>query len=147
MHGPILTALLYNAALLLAMVLVFELASSRYRLDASRGTQVLTGGVLGLIAIGVMMAPFDFAPGIVFDTRSVILAMSGLFFGALPTIVAAAIAAAYRFALGGGGAWTGVFVIVASGAIGYLWRMRRHSALPDMRGREFYALGLVVHVA
>ncbi|MBA4742728.1 MAG: EAL domain-containing protein [Azoarcus sp.] len=145
MHGPILTALLYNAALLLAMVLVFELATSRYRLDASRGTQVLTGGVLGLIAIGVMMAPFDFAPGIVFDTRSVILAMSGLFFGALPTIVAAAIAATYRFALGGGGAWTGVFVIVASGLIGYLWRARRAGSLADMRGREFYALGLAVH--
>lgn len=147
MSTPVLAALLYNAALLLAMVLVFELATGRFRLDHSRRTQVLIGGVLGLIAIGVMKAPFVLTEGVVFDTRTVIFGMSGLFFGAVPTAIAALIGGAYRYSLGGGGAITGVLTILAASLIGVLWRLRMREALEDIRGRELYALGLVVHVA
>ncbi|MDX5362828.1 MAG: EAL domain-containing protein [Pseudazoarcus pumilus] len=145
MSSTVLAALLYNAALLLAMVLVFELATGRFRLDRSRGTQLLIGGVLGLIAIGVMKAPFVLTDGVVFDTRTVILAMSGLFFGAIPTAVAALIAGAYRYSLGGGGAITGVLTVLAASLIGVLWRARMRSTLENIRGRELYALGIVVH--
>jgi diguanylate cyclase (GGDEF)-like protein/PAS domain S-box-containing protein len=146
MSSTVLTALLYNASLLLAMVLVFELATSRFRLDRSRQAQALIGGVLGLIAIGVMKAPFVLTEGVVFDTRTVIFGMSGLFFGALPTAIAAAIAAAYRYSLGGGGAITGILTILTASIIGVLWRIRIRGALEDIRGRELYALGLIVHV-
>ena len=158
MSAAALTALLYNAALLLAMVLIFELATGRYRLDSSRSTQVVIGGVLGLIAIGVMKAPFTLphdvtqasfalASGVVFDTRTVMLGMSGLFFGAVPTAIAALIAAAYRFGLGGDGVVTGIFTIVSASLIGVLWRMRRQAPLEDIHGRELYSMGIVIHAA
>ena len=145
MTASALAALLYNAALLLAMVLVFELATGRFRLDRHRGTQTVIGLVLGLIAIGVMKAPFVLAEGVVFDTRTVMLGMAGLYFGALPTAIAALIAAAYRWTLGGGGAITGILTIVAASLIGVLWRLRRNAPLEDIRGRELYALGIVIH--
>lgn len=145
MWPTVLAALLYNAALLLAMVLIFELATGRFRLDRSRSTQLLIGGVLGLIAIGVMRAPFVLTEGVVFDTRTVILGMSGLFFGVVPTAVAALIAGAYRYSQGGGGAITGILTILAASLIGVLWRARIRHALEDIRGRELYALGIVVH--
>jgi PAS domain S-box-containing protein len=75
-----------------------------------------------------------------------LLAVSGLFFGTIPTVVAVLMTAAFRLLQGGGGAWTGVSVIVASGAIGVAWRhthQRQRASLPFW---SLYLLGLVVHV-
>ena len=143
--SPIFISLLYNAALLLAMVLIFDIATNRLRIEHSRFIQLATGAVLGLACLGVMMTPLHFEQGVLFDTRSVILALGGLFFGALPTAVAVLITAAYRYSLGGGGALTGITVIIASGLIGVLWRHLRSGELEDIRARELYALGLFVH--
>jgi len=145
MTASALAALLYNAALLLAMVLVFELATCRFRLDSSRSAQIFIGVVLGLIAIGVMKAPFVFAEGMVFDTRTVMLGMSGLFFGPLPTAIAAVIAGAYRWTLGGGGIVMGLLTIAMASIVGIVWRLRRRGPLEDIGGRELYATGLVIH--
>ena len=55
----------------------------------------ITLGVLaiGAIAVTVMLTPWKFEHGIVFDTRSVLLGISGLFFGSVPTATAMAMTA------------------------------------------------------
>ncbi|MCM2289629.1 MAG: PAS domain S-box protein [Sulfuritalea sp.] len=141
-----LTALVFNAALLLVVVQVLDMALTERQLESLQHRQLLTGLILGVIGIGIMMSPMMLLPGIVFDVRSVLLAISGLFFGLVPTVVAMSMTAAYRLFLGGMGAWTGVTVILASGMIGLAWRRWRHPALDAMRWRELYALGLVVHL-
>jgi PAS domain S-box-containing protein len=141
-----LTALVFNAALLLAVVQVLDIALTERQLESLQHRQLLTGLILGAIGVGIMMSPMILLPGIVFDVRSVLLAISGLFFGVVPTVVAMALTAAYRLFLGGTGAWTGVAVIVASGVIGLAWRRWRHPALDAVRWHELYALGLVVHL-
>ncbi len=139
--------LVQNAALLLAMVFLFDVVMSRWRIkEEIYFRQALVGLALGAIGIVVMLTPWKFGLGIVFDTRSVLLGISGLFFGAVPTVLAMAMTAAFRFYEGGAGAWTGIAVIVSSGTIGIAWRHVRRRPLAEMTWRELYLFGIVVHL-
>ncbi len=139
-------ALLQNAGLLLFMVVVVDLLA----FGRSFGNRIVVlsgiGLIVGLIGMVTMFNAWEYQPGIVFDTRSVVLAISGLFFGVVPTVVAVAVTAATRMYLGGGGVVTGILVIVGCSAIGLAWRMRRHRHLADMSLGECYAFGVTVHV-
>ncbi|MFA4932444.1 MAG: PAS domain S-box protein [Caldisericia bacterium] len=139
-------ALVGNAALLLALIYVYDLLNVVRWISGTWIRQVIAGIAIGANGIFVMLMPWTFVPGINFDTRSVLLAISGLFFGMIPTVVAAFMTAAFRLIQGGGGAWTGVSVIIASGAIGVAWRHARRHQLTTLSFRTLYSLGLVVHL-
>ena len=89
-------ALVQNAALLLAMALVYDIVLQPRRITFSRARHVVVGVLIGVIGLVIMVTPFQYTPGIVFDTRSVLFAVAGLFFGAIPTAVAMAITAVFR---------------------------------------------------
>ncbi|MRR57748.1 MAG: response regulator [Deltaproteobacteria bacterium] len=146
MNTKILAGLLNNASLLLAMCLVYDTLSLNYRTIRPQVQQALTGAVLGVIGIAVMVSPWQWYPGIIFDTRSVLLSVSGLFFGAIPTLVAMGMTAAYRIHLGGNGVWVGVAVILASGFIGIGWRSLRKKGLEETSFRELFVFGIAVHL-
>jgi len=141
-----LDSLIVNAALLLLMVLVIDLATTPQQVESLVRRRVLMGVVLGGIGIGIMMAPLTLMPGVIFDVRSVLLAVSGLFFGTWPTAVAMALTAAYRLSLGGAGAWPGVVVILTSGLIGIAWRRWRRPTLDAIDWRELLIFGVLVHL-
>ena len=143
--GPALLALIHNAALLLTLALVLDLSFHGAGERGSVPTRLLTGFLIGAIGSFIMLTPWPLVPGLFFDTRSVLLAVSGLFFGALPTLVAMAMTTALRLFQGGLGAPVGVAVILASGTIGILWRRWRPApeGLPML---ELYLLGVLVHV-
>ena len=138
--------LIQNASLLLAVAFIFDLAASRWQTEQASFRKALVGLALGVIGITVMLTPWSFGQGIVFDTRSVLLGISGLFFGWVPTVIAMAMTAAYRFYQGGTGAWTGVAVILASGIIGIAWRHFRIRSLSGLSWRELYLFGIVIHL-
>ncbi len=144
---PVLVTLIQNAALLLAMMVVFDLVASRKAVSGQCRRQVLAGVILGGLCIGLMMASFRLETGIIFDTRSVLLSLSGLFLGTIPTVCAMIMAGAYRLWQGGAGAWTGLWVILATGGIGILWRQFRKGRLEEILIRELYGFGVVVHLA
>jgi PAS domain S-box-containing protein len=137
-------ALVYNAALLLAMALVFDVMTAGLRPRLPWLYNLLLGGVLGAIGVAVMFTPWVYEPGIIFDTRSILLSIVGLFFGVVPGLVAILVTALARLAIGGA-AVTGIAVIVASGGLGILWRLLRRPPLSDLGARELYFFGLVVH--
>ncbi|MBK9091047.1 MAG: PAS domain S-box protein [Holophagales bacterium] len=139
-------ALVHNASLLLALALVYDLATTRWRAGASRLRQVPVGLAVGGIGVAVMLSSWTLEPGIVFDTRSILLGVAGLYFGTVPAVIAMAVTAAFRIWMGGAATFAGVSVIVASGCIGLFWRYRRRSRLADLAWFELYALGLAVHV-
>jgi signal transduction histidine kinase/CheY-like chemotaxis protein len=93
-----------------------------------------------------MFSPWTMMPGIVFDTRSVMLAVTGVFFGAIPTIIAMLIAAIVRFFMGGDGVWMGIAVIISSGTIGILWAKIKSKRNLLQKPAGFLLLGLVVHL-
>ncbi|MCX6086052.1 MAG: PAS domain S-box protein, partial [Caldiserica bacterium] len=139
-------ALVGNAALLLSLVYIYDLLNVFRWVSSTWIRQAIAGIAVGAVGIFVMLMPWTFVPGITFDTRSVLLAVSGLFFGTIPTVVAVLMTAALRVALGGGGVVMGVSVIVASGAIGVAWRHARNRELATLSFQTLYALGLVVHI-
>lgn len=144
--NSVLITLFQNAALLLAMMIVYDLVISLKALPGRWLRQVISGSILGGLSIGLMLASFELEKGIIFDTRSVLLSLSGLFFGLIPTLIAAALAAAYRLWLGGAGFLTGVLVILSTSGIGLLWRYSRQKKLADISLQRLYGFGVVVHL-
>lgn len=138
--------LIQNAALLLAVAFIFDVVATRWRTGQTSFLQIPVGLILGIVGISVMLTPWTFRPGIIFDTRSVLLGISGLFFGSLPTAIAMAITAAFRVYQGGVAAVTGVCVILASGGIGIAWRYFWRRPLHEITWRDLYLLGLLIHV-
>lgn len=146
MSGQSFIALAQNIALLLAAAFLFDLSTSQRKLGQAKLEQLVVGVLIGAIGLVIMSTPWTLMPGVVFDTRSVLLGISGLFFGTLPTIIAACMTSLFRLYQGGAGAWTGVSVILASGATGILWRhlrLKKQSTLPWW---ELLLFGLTVHV-
>ena len=93
-----------------------------------------------------MLNPLQWHQGIIFDTRSVLLCVAGLFFEPLSAFIAMGMAAAFRIHFGGNGTWMGIAVILASGSIAMIWRRMRKTDLVDISLQELYTLGLVVHL-
>jgi len=148
MYPESLIGLVNNAALLLALGILYDLLSYRLR---GQGRpffqQILVGVVLSAVGVAIMLNPWDFGQGVVFDTRSVLLCLTGFFFGTVPVALAVLATGAFRLFQGGTGAWTGVAVIVTSGGIGLAWRYFRRNRKSDPTLGELYLLGLVVHMA
>lgn len=98
---------------------------------------------MGLGAIASMSMAVEIQPGIYFDLRSSLLAVTG-FFGGLPAaVIAAFMASLFRLNMGGAGAWAGVVGIVLAGATGLglsLLLRRPH------RARHMLVLGLATPV-
>lgn len=138
-------ALVNNAALLLALGVLYDVVFfnmyTRIRLK-----NVMMGLTVGLIGIALMSNPWELSPGLFFHTSSVLLSISGLFFGAVPAIIGGIIVASYRIYLGGIGTAVGVSIIICSVTIGLLWR-RYHEKLQTRLGRfDLYAFGILVHI-
>lgn len=143
----ILYGVLNNIALLLSMVVIatFLLREpwlERYPLPA----RLVLGLLLSVIGVTIMYNPVQLSEGVFLDTRSILISISGLFFGAIPTLLLALITAAFRIANGGAGALTGVLVILTSALIGLGLRYWRKKKLSQLRFRELLMMGLLVHV-
>lgn len=139
-------ALFQNAALLLALAVIIDLAARTWQKRRSGWLQVMFGIVIGGIGIVIMLTPWVYVPGIIFDTRSILLGISGLFFGWVPTLIAMLMTAALRISTGGAATVTGVSVIIGTGVIGIMWRTFRRRPLADISWRELLLFGLVLHV-
>ncbi len=142
----IAVGLLQNTAILLCLSLLYEIIWLKREVPGKIEYKILAGLVIGCISIILMYAPWTWTQGIVFDTRSVLLSVSGLFFGVIPTAIAIIIAAAMRILSGGGGMWMGVVVIITSGTIGVLWQRFRHDWQQNKPYIELFTLGLIVHL-
>lgn len=140
-----LLELTYLTTLLLALCALFEY-NTRFWGERVRAAQISSGLIFAAICIIGMMHPVTIAPGVIFDPRSVVLAMAGVFGGALTTVLAAAIAGSYRWYLGGGGALVGLMTIVSSAILGLLFQWALQRGRVRLSGWHFLGLGLVVHL-
>lgn len=139
--------LVHNVALLLALGLLYDIIALKPQRAKPALQQLFIGVAIGAIGIAVMQTPWEFAPGIIFDARSILLCITGFFIGTVPTLIAVLMTAGLRLYQGGAGVWMGVAVIVTSGGIGLAWRHLRHNGLEDISMLELYLFGVVVHLA
>ncbi len=145
MLKSIIIGLIQNIAILLSFTLIYDFFWAKEENIKKMSGKILAGLLIGLITVIVMCLPWTLQPGIVFDSRSILLSISGLFFGGIPTIIAMVIASIYRIIIGGDGMWMGLAVIVSSSFIGLIWRIY----FPPRKIKQPYynilILGLVVH--
>ncbi|HBC76601.1 MAG: hypothetical protein A2008_10375 [Candidatus Wallbacteria bacterium GWC2_49_35] len=135
--------LIDNVVLLLALSVLYDYVSGSRKMPLKN---ILTGVILGTICIGVMFNSFSFTPGVVYDTRSILLGISGLLFDPVSTAVAATMAAAYRFSTGGVGVWAGIATVFATALTGMIWRQKNLQRLDSISMAELYFFGIIIHV-
>jgi signal transduction histidine kinase len=123
---------------------VFDAVTLRVAIDRSRVRQAIAGLLLGVIGVSIMLTPWQFAPGIFFDTRTVLLNIVGLFFGAIPTAATLAVMVTWRALEGGPAAFTGIVGMLVAAGLGLLWR-RRWRDLADLSFGNLYVFGLSNH--
>ncbi len=112
-----------NILILFTIVLLYAITDNELNMN-KRLKQIMTGIVIGLIALFLMSNPFEFAEGIIFDTRTILLPLTAFFFGIIPVTITTTIAVLFRLYMGGTGMIIGIFTIVASMVIGILWRIK-----------------------
>jgi len=145
MERDVLIALINNAALLLVLSVVYEISyvvSEKYR----NFKFVLSGSLIALICIAIMSVPFNLQEGIFFDTRSILISVTALIFGPIPTLISGLAASIYRLLIGGSGAIPGVAVIFCSAGIGLAWRRWLYPVSKKTRWFSIYIMSLVVHI-
>jgi len=138
--------LINNIAFLVALVAAGQIVFARCH-KRTPGRQVVLGVLFGCVALLGMVNPVNFAPGLIFDGRSIVLSVAGIVGGGLPAAIAAGMAGIYRFQLGGIGASVGMLVIVQSALLGVLaraWWIRRQTT-PQLA--HYIAFGVVVQLA
>ncbi|MDP8224602.1 MAG: PAS domain S-box protein [Candidatus Lernaella stagnicola] len=138
--------LLENLALLLALSVFYGFVADRWQ-GRNLTSLVFSGFVFGAFTLAVMFLPFRYQPGIFFDSRSVVLAMAGLFGGPIPAAIAAAMASVYRLIYGGPGTLTGIGVISTSASLGVLFYYLRRRDANIVTPWKLVIFGAIVHVA
>ncbi len=145
MVTEILIALVNNAALLLAIGVLYEVLF--FNMDTNTLSKSVAAGItIGLIGIALMLNPWELSPGLFFDTRTILLSIVGLFFGFVPAFVGALIIIFYRIYEGGVGTIVGIATTLSSMTMGLLWR-RFHEIFQKKFGIfDLYILGILVHI-
>lgn len=141
----VFVALVNNITLLVSLSLVHGIIMRRWRQE-SPAYKLISGLLFGGVTIIGMMIPLRLMPGVIFDGRSIIISVAGLFGGPITALTTAALAAGYRIWLGGTGALMGVCVISESALVGMLFYFLRRRDPRIMRPFWLYLFGLVVHV-
>jgi len=139
-------ALIQNVSLLVALSALYSLLARLPR-RVWVWTNLLKGLLFGAVAVIGMQVPFHYAPGIIYDGRSIILAMAGLFGGGTSALVSMVVAGSYRALLGGSGVWAGMATIVACTMVGLAFRHAYGNRPERLNILSIYGLGILTHVA
>jgi PAS domain S-box-containing protein len=141
----LLVPLLQNMALIVTMLLIYQFLERRF----TRNTvwvRILSGILFGIAGVIGMLSPLKITTGLIYDGRSIILAVSGIFAGPVAAIVAGLMCLAYRLWLGGPGVIAGTMVIVESVILGSLYGHLAKTKKIKMNLLSLSILGLTVHV-
>lgn len=146
MNRDMFLAMANNATLLLTLTIVYELRGllSR-RLEKYR--DMLAGFLIGLIGIAIMSIPFVLRPGLVYDTRTILISITALTYGPVPTLIVVLMTGLFRVWSGGIGVAPGLATIASSAIIGLLWRAYAYRQERRFRWLNVYVFSVIVHLA
>ena len=137
--------LIQNVALLVTLALGLHLLARRFD-DRSPFYRLAAGVLFGVVGVFGMSTPIHFATGVIYDGRSIVLALAGLFGGPVTASVAASIAGGFRLSLGGAGVVAGVGTVIEASALGVALHYLRRRDARWVGVPRLWAFGLLVHV-
>ncbi len=141
----IIVDLIYNLALLIALSIVSGFIDGRWNRTTRMG-KFLQGFLFGGAAVIGMLRPFVIEAGLIFDGRSVLISLCGLYFGFWPALISCVMTLAVRICQAGSGVYMGILVILSSGTIGVLFHLRRRDSA-EMTAVNLFLFGILVHIA
>jgi diguanylate cyclase (GGDEF)-like protein/PAS domain S-box-containing protein len=137
--------ILINIILLFGLVFMISLSNSRIKFK-HRWMDVVFGLMIGLVTIFIMLNAWEMQEGVFYDTRSVMIGVTSLFFSYITGFVAAVTAVAYRIYVGGAGVYAGVLSILLSLLIGWIWKVYIDKKLKFNRFLKLYLYGVIIHI-
>ena len=138
--------IIYNLSLLVTLSLLSAFIWNAQKLSYV-SKSVFQGFIFGMIAIVGMMYPLEFAEGVIFDGRSVIISLCGLFFGPISVAISSLMAVAFRIYQGGVGVFPGSMVVIVSGLTGVFFYFRYYKKYNFIKLKHLIILGFLVHIA
>lgn len=138
-------SLVHNLSLLASLCLLNGFLMRHFQRRGLRYS-LLMGLLFGAATLVGMATPVVLKPGLIFDGRSIVLGIAGLFGGPVVAGSAAAMAAAYRLQIGGPGALMGVLVILESALLGVAGQALLQRWQGMARPLPLLGLGLAIHV-
>lgn len=145
METTIIGGLIYNAALLMLLATAYDLFLALRLPRTHLGIDLVKGLLFGAVALVGMLYPVTLVPGVIFDGRTVLVGMAGLFAGPPGAAMAAAMTAAYRIWLGGQGVLMGVATILTAAVIGSGFYLAHRAGKVAINVWTLVVFGLVVH--
>ncbi len=140
-----LNDLIQNSTLLIALSVLYGILT-RATKAGFLSSKIIGGILFGIITVAAMKMSIQYNPGVIYDGRSIVLTLSGLFGGGITGIISALIAAAYRIYLGGAGVLAGIATIITSVMIGFAFR-RLHDNKPELlKIPMLFGIGVVSHI-
>lgn len=137
--------LIQNTALLVAFITIYQIASSRNKKTVFMQT-LFFGFLFGAAGIAGMISPVQYADGVIFDGRSIVLFVAGMFGGPIVAALSALIIGAFRLWLGGAGVHVGMAVIVVSSLMGVVFYYYRRSVGGYLKALPLLGAGFLLHV-
>lgn len=146
MSNSIIIDLLQNIAVLLTISLIYDYLWPKDKKNQTIYGKILVGLLIGVLGLLLMQIPYQVSTGAVIDSCTVLLVISGLFFGFLPTIIAMLITVFYQFLIASDSMCVGIVFILISGLAGIIWQQFFSSYRTKRFFYSIYILGLLVHV-
>ncbi|HNX22697.1 MAG TPA: histidine kinase dimerization/phosphoacceptor domain -containing protein [Spirochaetota bacterium] len=140
----IIIDLIYNLALLAALSVISGFVGERWKNNWIG--PVLQGFLFGSIAVIGMLRPLDMGSGLIFDGRSVVISLCGLFFGPVSVAITVVMTVICRIYQGGIGSVMGVLVILSSSALGLLFYYRYTRRNVEVSAFNLLYFGILVHI-
>jgi len=141
----VIAELMKGAALLLALCMLQSLNMRGWR-GHPLAEKVSSGLLFGGVCVLGMALSMELEPGVIFDARSVVLSMAGLFGGPLVAGLAVLFSGAYRFWMGGAGVWVGLGVITSCAALGLAYRWGCQRGWLKINVPQLLGFGFLVHL-
>ena len=139
----LLRELLNNATLLLTLAVVYSLFIAPLPRERT-AVRLLNGLLFGTVALVGMLNPVTLVPGVIFDGRTVVVSLAGVFGGTPSAAVAALIATGYRVWLGGPGVVMGVGTILTAALMGIAFHALRRAGRVKLDALSLAVFGLLV---
>ncbi|MDA3885789.1 MAG: ATP-binding protein [Candidatus Delongbacteria bacterium] len=139
-----LLELIHNLSLMIALVAISGFLGQSNKLKYGQRAAI-QGFIFGLVAIIGMIYPLQFAEGVIFDGRSVLISLAALFFGPVAAVISVVMTSALRIIQGGSGAIMGVLVIISSAIIG-LYFHNKTNEKEKLSTQQLLLIGFIVHV-
>jgi len=137
----------FSSLILLALVSVYEFASTNIKFPSKFIEISVSGLAIGLITVAILSNPINLHKGIFVDARWVLLSCCAIFLNWRIVLIGGIIGASYRYYQGGAGGVPGVYTVIVSIMVGCIWRYLLVKFKVEFKLYLQYLFGISVEVA